>query len=488
MTSKKPLEKNLQQFKPPVVTIMGHVDHGKTSLLDAIRKTNVVDSEFGGITQHTAAYQITYKDKKLTFIDTPGHAAFSEMRSRGGKVADIIILVVAASESVQPQTIEAISHAKAAGVPIIVALNKIDLPGARENLNKVTQDLSSSGIQLESWGGDVVSVPVSAKTGEGLPELLDLILLVAEMAELPFKPEAPLNASVIESRLDPRKGPLASIIVREGTLKVSDKVYLGEKEEKVRALLDDHGQNLTEVKPGDPAVILGLSTLPALGAVITSVAVAAPVISNKPQPVVTTQDGILMLNLLLKSDTQGTLEAILGSFKKLEKEDRCIVILHSGIGPINDSDLQMARAGNALIVTFNVKTTDDTIRQSADLHVSVKNYTIIYEMLEDIEKILSGLAIVDTDMARGRAEVIALFPLPSGDVIAGSKVTKGRLKVGEKVKITRGDVPEAIYNGRIKSLKEGKTEASIITAGKECGILLHPQFSDLKKGDLLEIV
>jgi len=478
---------NLKTTRPPVVTVMGHVDHGKTTLLDSIRKTNVVAHEFGGITQHTAAYQITYNNRKITFIDTPGHAAFSEMRSRGGKVADIVILVVSVPDGVQPQTLEAISHAKAAGVPIIVALNKMDLPGARENLDKVKGQLAEANILLESYGGDVVSVEISGKTGDGIAELLDVILLMADLADLKFNESDPLLATVIESKIDTKKGLLVSAVMNAGKLASGQKIFYGESETRVRALLNEFGRSLPEVSAGDPVTILGFESLPPVGATLSATAYAVELLKAFKPTLLTVEAGVTTLRVVLKSDTQGTLEALSGALSKLQKPDKRLVVVYQGIGGVNDSDVLLASSGGALILGFNVVAAETVTKKAVDLKVEIKTYSIIYEMLESVEKILEGVRPEEVDTARGRAEVLALFSLPSGDIVAGCKVTKGRLKEGEKVKVTRAEVVEAIYTGRVKKLKEGKSDVDLVTAGKECGVLLQPVFSDLKKGDQLEI-
>ena len=489
MKLNKTLANNLPNFRPPVVTILGHVDHGKTSLLDAIRQTNVAAREAGGITQHTAAYQITFKDRKITFIDTPGHAAFSEMRVRGGKIADIIILVVSVPDGVQPQTVEAISHAKAAGVPIVVALNKIDLPGVAENLDKVKQQLSEQNLLLESWGGSVVSVEVSAKTKQGLPELLDVLLLLADLAELKVDPAAPFEGVVVESRLDSKKGLLAQIICRAGQLTIGQKIYTGAIESKVRALLNDHSEPITKAVAGDPVTILGFVSLPAVGTVVTSAPqIEGTAVSKGTTSPVVAKEGVTTLRVVLKSDTQGTLEAISAALIKLAKPDRQVVVVNKGLGDITDSDLLLASGSNALVLGFNARVTDSVVNKAHDLKVAVKTYSVIYEMLEAMEKILAEQTLPVEDTAKGRAEVIALFPLPSGDIVAGCKVTKGRFKTGEKIKVLRRDTPEPVYTGHLKNIKEGKTEVQLVTAGKECGFLLRPLFLTIQKGDIFEVV
>ena len=488
MKSTKASTQNLVPTRPPVVTVMGHVDHGKTSILDFLRKANVAAKEFGGITQHTSAYQITKDSRKITFIDTPGHAAFSEMRSRGGKVADIVILVVSVPDGVQPQTIEAIGHAKGAKVPIIVALNKIDAPGAKENLDKVKGQLAEAGILLESYGGDVVSVETSAKTGEGMPALLDMILLVADMAELKYDPAAPFSGVTLESRLDTKKGLLALVIAREGSLKSGQKVYAEGIESKIRALLNERGEVVQEVLAGDPVTILGFVALPVVGAIISSVAGSASAAVKTKPTVVANIAGVTTVHVILKSDTEGTLEAISGSLKKLQKPDRVVDILSQSVGDITDSDVLLSSGSDALILAFNTKVTASAEAKAIDFHVTIKTYSIIYEMLEDMEKILATASLPAEDTVRGRAEVIALFPLPSGDIVAGCKVSKGRLKVGEKIRLLRvATSPDPIYIGRIRNIKEGKTEVELITAGKDCGLLLKPAFPDLKKGDVVEV-
>lgn len=467
---------------------MGHVDHGKTSLLDAIRATNVAAREYGGITQHTAAYQITFKNRKITFIDTPGHAAFSEMRSRGGKVADIVILVVSVPDGVQPQTVEAIQHAKAAGVPIIVALNKIDLPGAAENLDKVKQQLAEAGILLESYGGDIVSAEVSAKTKQGLDQLLEIVLLVADIAELKFELTAPLEAVVIESKSDAKRGPLASVIVRTGTLTSSQTIYFGPKAFKVKALFDEFNKPVSVAMPGDPVAIYGLGEALALGVVLKDQSSEITTEVKEVPAGLVQEEGSLVLRILLKSDTAGTLEALNGSLNKLSTEEKRVIITGQTVGEINDSDVLLASASGSIILGFNVTANATVLQKAVDLKATIRVYKIIYELLEDVEKLLAGLTLAETDIARGRATVLALFPLPSGDIVAGCSVTKGRLKIGEKVKVLRPEVEAPVFTGRVKNIKEGKKEVELIVAGKECGLLLRPTFQDIKKGDVIEIV
>ncbi|PIS21908.1 translation initiation factor IF-2 [candidate division WWE3 bacterium CG08_land_8_20_14_0_20_41_15] len=483
--------------RPPVVTIMGHVDHGKTSLLDAIRETDIAGGEFGGITQHISAYQVSVKPKGakeakvITFIDTPGHAAFTEMRSRGGKVADIIILVVAADDGVMPQTKEAISHAKAAGVPMIVAINKIDVAGA--NVDNVKKQLAEENVLVEDWGGDIVSVPVSAKEKTNLPDLLEMILLVAEMQDLKDEPNASFEGLIIESKLDRKKGVLATVLVRKGTLKIGDTVYVGDKEVRVKAMTDYKGLPIDKAIPSQPVSVMGFPEVPPTGAIISKEKVVEAV--KIPEKITLVdfkkedETGELKyLNLVLKTDVAGSLEALQAALSKLETEKVKIVFLHAATGDVTDSDVLLASAGGGIVIAFNVRVSTDITYLAKDRGVEVRNYSIIYEAIEDVEKAIEGiLTEKPKEKVEGEAEILKLFPLPSGDVIFGAKVLDGRVREGDKVKIVRIDVEEPIGKGVVKKIKQKKEELNEVKTGKECGILIKPDI-EVKVGDIIAVL
>lgn len=496
--AKEPVSKiKVVKNRPPVVTIMGHVDHGKTTLLDAIRETNVAGGEFGGITQAISAYQVSVKPKGakeakiITFIDTPGHAAFTEMRSRGGKVADIIILVVAADDGVMPQTKEAISHAKAAGVPMIVAINKIDVPGA--NVENVKKQLADENVLVEDWGGDIVSVPVSAKEKTNLPDLLEMILLVAEMQDLKDEPTAHFEGLIIESKLDRKKGVLATVLVRKGTLKIGDTVFAGDKEVKVKAMTDYKGLPVTEAKPSQPVSLMGFTEVPPTGAVISKEKVVEVAKISEKVTLIDfkkegEESGLKYLNLVLKTDVAGSLEALQTSLLKLETEKVKITFLHAATGDVTDSDVLLASASGGIVIAFNVRVSTDITYLAKDRSVEIRSYSIIYEAIEDVEKAIQGiLTEKPKEKVKGEAEILKLFPLPSKDVIFGAKVLDGRVREGDKVKIVRVDVEEPIGKGVVKKIKEKKEELDEVRTGKECGILIKPDI-EAKVGDIIAVL
>lgn len=484
-------------LRPPIVTIMGHVDHGKTSILDAIRKTDVAGGEFGGITQHIGAYQITHNSKKITFIDTPGHEAFTQMRARGGKAADIVVLVVAADEGVKPQTKEAISHAKAASVPMIVAINKIDKAGA--NSQKVKQELASESVMVEDWGGDIISVEVSAKNGTGLDKLLDAILLVSEMHEIKGDPNTELEAIIIESKLDRKKGVVVTCIVRNGTLRIGQKVVAGGGECKIKSLMDDKGKMVKEVGPSTPIEILGFCKVPHVGDLILEKGSELAALSIEQERVeIYGKDSKRTVALVLKADTEGTLEAVKGSLANLVTSSveatYAIKFLHCGTGDVTESDVVLAQsARGGVVVGFDVKIPQNVKDLAEANKVLVKTYKTIYELIEDAEKLLEGTATQEESKIKGRAQVIKLFKLPSGDIITGCKVIAGALKVGIKCSVydkdpsdlTEEDKP--LFTGTIKSLKKGKDEVNLVGRDNECGILFKPQFEDIKPGMWIEV-
>jgi len=485
------MKKLNSKTRPPIVTVMGHVDHGKTSLLSAIKDQDLTRQEFGGISQHIGAYSVKFeirnsKFETITFIDTPGHAAFTQMRARGAKVTDIVILVVAADEGVKPQTKEALDHARLAKVPIIVAINKMDLPNA--NVERVQKDLLEVGLVPESLGGDIVTVEVSAKTKKGLDQLLEMILLVAEMEELTADQKAPFEGVVIEARRDSRSGPLATILVKNGTLKVGEEIFSGEVSGKVKAMFDDKGQRVKQAGPSMPVEILGLSGVPEAGSPISSekAVVATLVVASKSGQgqALQLQDGVRILNIVLKSDVEGTLEAIRAAVQKLETETGKIKFIHTATGEINESDVLLAQASKALILGFNVSILPDIKHLAKISGVDIHLYNIIYELLEDTEKALQGLLEEQEEKdVQGEGEIIKLFTLPkSGDVIAGTRLDYGRIQVGNKINVVREG--EVVHSGKVKSLHVKDSEKKKVASGTEVGILVKPQFK-FKVGDTL---
>ncbi len=491
--------------RPPVVVVMGHVDHGKTSLLDAIKKTNVTEKESGGITQHIGAYTVTLNNKIITFLDTPGHEAFTAMRMRGAQVTDIAILVVAADDGVMPQTIEAISHAKAAGVEIIVAINKIDKPGA--NPDRVKQELTEHGIIVEEWGGDVISVPVSAKEGTGIDDLLEMINLSADTKELKAAYNTPARGTIIESSLDKGRGVLATVLVQSGTLKVSDPVVVGDSYGRVRAMIDDKGKRVDKAEPSIPVEILGLSTVPKAGDLFyvaknerqarqLSESVDAQnrmdMIKSTPQKVTLDdlysqmQSGTTkQLNIIIKADVQGSVEAVKTSLEKLSNDEIAVKIIHGGVGAITESDVTLASASNALIIGFNVREDVNAKVLADNEKVEVKTYTIIYNAIEDVTTAMNGMYDpIFEEQIIGSVEVRAIFKSTATGTIAGSYVTDGKVTRKSSVRLKRGK--DVIYDGPIDSLKRFKDEVKEVSKGYECGIVL-PKFNDIKEEDIFEV-
>lgn len=490
--------------RPPVVTVMGHVDHGKTSLLDAIRESQVTTSEAGGITQHIGASVARVNNKNLVFLDTPGHEAFTSMRARGAKATDIAILVVAADDGVMPQTLEAISHAKAAGVPIIVAINKIDKPTA--NLDRIKQELVENDLLPEDWGGDTITVPVSAKNREGIDELLEMVLLVAEVQELKANPDRRAIGVVVEAQLDKGKGPLATILVQKGTLKVGDMVVSGTASGRIRAMLDYKGKQLKEVTPSMPAVILGLSEVPNAGDLIYAVnnektaRFYASEMKNQLRERQFKIDGrvtlenlfdtikegdVKDLNIIIKADVRGSMEALSQSLQKLDiKEEVKVNMIHGGIGGITESDIMLAAASNAIVIGFNVRPNLNALEVSKREKVDIRTYRVIYEAIEDIQKAVKGmLAPTIVEEVLGRAEVRATFRLPNGNSIAGIYIVNGKITRNSKVRLLRNDI--VIFEGAISSLKRFKDDVREVASGYEAGIGLD-NYNDLKEGDMLE--
>lgn len=496
-----------QVKRPPVVTIMGHVDHGKTSLLDYIRKTKVVSGEAGGITQHIGAYTINLNGEAITFLDTPGHEAFTSMRKRGARLTDIAIIVVAADDGIMPQTIEAINHAKEAGVSIMVAINKIDKPAA--NIDKTLQQLTQHGILPEEWGGDVIVTPVSAKTGEGIDKLLENILLVAEVKELTAIVDCPAQGSVIEARLDKGIGPVATILVQNGTLNVSDYVVAGTCTGKVRALINDSGQRIKSAAPSYAVSVVGFSEVPNAGdqmVVVADEKLAKQVASERATKERTEltatkqkrtledmfkgadQDENKVLGVLIKGDVQGSVEALKQAVIKLSDEMSeqgvMIKILHYGVGAINESDVMLADTANAIIIGFNVRPEPKAKALADKTKVDIKLYRVIYDMIDDVTLALKGmLDPVYREVELGHAEVRQIFKISSVGTIAGCYVTDGKVARNAKFRLIRDNV--VIYDGNISSLKRGKDEAKEVNSGYECGIGLE-NFNDIIVGDIIE--
>ena len=497
-------DEKLMKKRPPVVCVMGHVDHGKTSLLDAIRETQVTSREAGGITQHIGAYVTEIDGEKITFLDTPGHEAFTSMRMRGAQSTDIAILVVAADDGVMPQTVEAISHAKAAGVEIIVAVNKIDKPSA--NIERVKQELVEYELVAEDWGGDTVFVPVSAHTKEGIDNLLEMIILTAEVLELKANPNRKARGVVIEAQLDKGRGPVATVLVQKGTLKVGDNIAVGSSYGKIRAMMDDKGQRVKEAKPSTPVEILGLHDVPDAGEIFMATEndkearnIAETYINQGREKLLDdtksklTLDGLFSqiqagnikeLNLIVKADVQGSVEAVKQSLLKLSNDEVAVRIIHGGVGAINESDVSLASASNAIIIGFNVRP-DNTAKEIADREkVDVRLYRVIYNAIEDIEAAMKGMLDPEyEEQILGHAEVRRTFKASGVGTIAGSYVLDGKITRGCKVRISREG--EQIFEGELASLKRFKDDVKEVKEGYECG-LVFDGFNDIKEEDIVE--
>ncbi|MFZ5424505.1 MAG: GTP-binding protein [Patescibacteria group bacterium] len=483
--------------RPPIVAVMGHVDHGKTSILDAIRHTNVTAKEYGGITQHIGAYQVSHNSELITFIDTPGHAAFTQMRARGGKAADIVVLVVAADDGVMPQTKEAISHAKAAGVPIIVAINKMDTVGA--DPHKVKQGLALENVLVEDWGGDAVAVEVSAKEGTGLSNLLDAILAIAELSELKANSRGELEAIIIESKLDKRKGVVVNAIIRNGTLKIGSEVVASGFNARVKSLMDDKGKMIKEAEPSKPVEVLGFKEVPNIGDLIVEQGSELAELSlDEGRTEIVGQNTKRVVGVIVRADTQGTLEAVKGGLSKLVSENvdatYSIKFLLTTTGDVTESDVLLASSTGGLIVGFNVKIPNSVDELAKSQKIPLKTYKTIYELIEEVEAVLAGTAFDEESKIKGRAEVLKTFKLPSGDIIAGCKVIAGALKEGKRIAIydknpsDLTELDEPLYRGAIKKLKIKKDDVSIVGKDVECGVLLKPQYDDISTGQYIEML
>ncbi len=478
-------EKQSQTFRPPIVAVLGHVDHGKTTLLDTIRKSDVAAKESGGITQHIGAYQIQVQSAKfkiqshqdrITFIDTPGHEAFSKMRQRGSNVADIAILVVAVNEGVKPQTEESIKHIKAAGIPFVVAINKIDLPDTDEN--KIKRQLADKGVLVEGLGGDIVAVPVSGKTGQGIDKLLEVILLLAEMQGIAGDAAGELQGVVIESKRDKQRGVLTTVIVKNGTLHIGDTIYAEEAKAKVRSLISDTGENLKEALPGMPVEIMGFASLPQIGSVVTSQPRLRVATGPKAAPrpfTLPPLDESKKLRLILKADVAGSLEAIVGSLPQNTE------IVHTGVGPISESDILLAKSTGAFVIGFNTSA-PAAVKKLANIEkVRMKTYNIIYELLDQINEVVELINTPIEEEEFGKAEIIAQFEA-AGERIAGCRVAEGFITRGSQIKLLRRDAE--IGRTRIKSMRHLKEEISKAEKGTECGIMLDKKL-DFKLGDTI---
>ena len=496
-------EKNLRE-RAPIVTIMGHVDHGKTTLLDTIRNTRVTAGEAGGITQHIGAYQVRTKDKKITFLDTPGHAAFTTMRARGAKITDVTILVVAADDGVMPQTIEAINHAKAADVPIIVAVNKMDKPQA--NPDRVMNELVEYGLISEEWGGDTIFVPISALKGEGIDELLENILLVTEMQELKANPNRLALGTVIEAKLDKGRGAVATLLIQNGTLNVGDPLVVGNTYGRVRAMINDRSKNIHTAKPSTPVEITGLQDVPNAGdrfVVFGDEKTARQIGEKRQQQYIETtrhansavsldtlfeqmkQGEMKDLNIIIKADVQGSVEALAMSLAKIDVEGVNVRIIHTGVGAINESDITLAVASSAVVIGFNVRPDNNAKQMAATEQVDIRLHSIIYKVIEEIEAAMTGLLDPEfVEKVIGLAEVRQVYKVSKIGTIAGAYVTEGKVSRDGKVRVIRDSV--VIYEGEIDTLRRFKDDVKEVQSGYECGMTVE-NFNDIKEGDVFEV-
>ena len=491
------------ETRPPVIVVMGHVDHGKTSLLDAVRKTNVIEGEAGGITQAIGAYKVKVKDREITFLDTPGHEAFTAMRARGAQITDIAILVVAANDGVKPQTIEAINHAKSAGIPIIVAINKIDLPDA--NIEKVKQELMAYELVPEEWGGDTIYVPISAKKGENIDQLLEMVLLEADVLELKANPHKQAKGAVIEARLDKSKGAIATMLVQRGTLDVGDTIVVGSSIGRIRAMKDDKGKSVKAAGPSTPVEIMGLTEVPEAGDTFYEVKnekMAKHLIERRKRQArekainsatkVTLdnlftqmeQGNLKVLNLIVKADVQGSVEAVKQAMEKLENEEVKVKVIHAAAGAVNQSDVTLAKVSNAIIIAFNVRP-DNMAKEMAEKdEVEIKQYSIIYQAIEDVEAAMKGMLDPKyEEKVIGNAEVRQTFKISNVGTIAGCYVISGKVERNAGVRVIRENV--VIHDGHLATLKRFKDDVKEVTKGFECGIQIE-NYNDIKEGDVIE--
>lgn len=489
--------------RPPVVTVMGHVDHGKTSLLDSIRNAHVRTGEAGGITQHIGAYTVNINGKKIVFLDTPGHAAFTSMRARGANITDISVIVVAADDGIMPQTIEAINHSKAANVPIIVAINKIDKPTA--NVDRIKQELLEEGLTPEDWGGSTITVPVSAMTGQGIDELLEMILLVSEVEELKANPERKAVGVVVEALLDKGRGPVATVLVQKGTLKAGDEIVSGVASGRVRAMFDDKNKPIKKAGPSMPVVVLGLSDVPEAGELLYAVddPNMARTIAEKRKEMIREEElrdrhkvsldylydqikagEIKDLNIIIKGDVRGSVEALQSSLEKISNDEVVIKTIHTGVGGINESDVMLANASDAVIIGFNVRPNLAAIDLAKELEVDIRTYKVIYEVIEDVENAVKGMLKPEIkEELLGRAEIRETFKLPNNTMVAGVYVQSGKIVRNAQVRVLRDDV--VIFDGNIASLKRFKDDVREVQAGYEAGMSIE-RFNDVKVGDVFE--
>ena len=495
-------EKDLEE-RPPVVTIMGHVDHGKTSLLDAIRQSHVIEGEFGGITQHIGAYQVSYNGKKITFIDTPGHAAFTEMRARGASITDIVIIIVAADDGVMPQTIEAIDHAKAANVPIIVAVNKMDKPGA--DPDRVMREMSEHGLTPDSWGGDTLFVPISAKTHDGIDKLLENLLFIAEMQELKANPKRYAMGTVIESKLDKNVGSVVTLLVQNGTLRLGDPVVIGECFGKIRTLKNDLGEEVVEALPSTPVSVTGITGVPTAGdkfmafesekqahSVAEQRSEVAKLKSNTLASAISLDDlfgkieeGLKEINIVLKADVKGSEEAVKNTLSKIEVEGCKLNVIRSGVGTITESDIVLANASSAIIIGFNVRPSSKILDVAKEYGVDVRLHNIIYKVVEEMEAAMKGMLDPEyEEKTIGSAEIRKIYKFSKIGNIAGCYVLDGVVKMGAKARVIRDGI--VIYDGAIKTIQREKNQAKEVKAGFECGITLE-NYSDIKENDIIEV-
>lgn len=493
--------KDLEE-RPPVVTIMGHVDHGKTTLLDSIRNSDVVGGEAGGITQHIGAYQVSCKDKLITFIDTPGHAAFTEMRARGASITDIVIIIVAADDGVMPQTKEAIDHAKAAEVPIIVAINKMDKPDA--NPERVMQELTEYGLTPEEWGGDTIMTKISAATGDGIDDLLENILLISEMQELKANKSRYATGTVVEAKLDKHVGPVVTLLIQNGTLRLGDPIVIGTTYGKVRTLKNSKGEQIVEALPSTPVEVTGLNDTPSAGdkfmafetekearAIGEERRTQARLRENATTAAMSLEDlfskiqeGAKEINVVLKTDVQGSCEAVKNSLEKIDVEGVKVKVIRGGVGTITESDVLLANASNAVIIGFNVRPTAKVTSMAKEENVDIRLYNIIYKVVEEMEAAMKGMLDPEyEEKILGQAEVRQLFKFSKVGTIAGSYVTDGMFKKDSKVRVIRDGV--VIYDGNVFSVQRGKDQAREVKKGFECGITIDG-FNDIKVGDILE--